>query len=164
MLKRFSILAMLLIFPAAGSLYAAPRDFAIGVTLGSPMGLTMLQNIGETEAVQLAFEANIYNPWVLQADWLLKRPWPQAFDAEYGKAWLYYGPGLRYEYGGREQAFSGPYRTSEDGRFAFRFPIGAQYYIPKLPFDVFGEIAPMLSLWESTAVDLTFALGVRFNL
>ena len=143
---------------------AAPRDFAVGVTLGSPMGLTVLQNIGETEAAQAAFELNIYNTFVLQGDYLFKMKWPMAFEESYGKAWIYYGPGLRFEWGGRDQTPFGPYRVSDDGRFALRFPGGVQYYLPKLPFDVFFEVAPMLSLWESTAVDLTAALGIRFNL
>jgi hypothetical protein len=166
MIKRFASLAFLsLSLLAARPASAADRDFAVGVSFGSPMGLSVLQNIGESEAVQAAFEYNIYNTWVLQADWLMKKiRWPQAFDEAYGKAYIYYGPGARFEYGGREQAFSGPYRTSEDGRFALRFPAGAQYYIPKVPFDTFAEVAPMLCIWESTTVDLTFALGLRFNL
>jgi hypothetical protein len=143
---------------------AAPRDFAVGVILGSPTGLSVLQNIGETEAVQAAFEYNIHNPWVLQADYVFKTRWPQEFDEEYGKAWIYYGPGIRWEWGGRDQTVFGPYRTSDEGRFAVRFPAGLQYYVPKLPFDVFLEIAPMLSLWENTTVDAVAALGVRFNL
>lgn len=154
------VLASLSVHPGV----AAPRDFAVGVTLGSPMGLTVLQNIGETEAVQAAFEANIYNDWLLQADYLFKSKWPLAFEEQYGKAWIYYGPGMRFEWGGREQTVFGPYRTSEDGRFALRFPCGIQYYVPKLPFDLFFEMAPMVSLWESTALDMTSALGVRFNL
>lgn len=145
-------------------LRAAPRDFAVGVTLGSPTGLSVLQNIGETEAVQAAFELNIVNTWVLQGDYLFKTRFPAAIPEQNGKLWIYYGPGLRWEWGAREQFFSGPYRTSDEGRFALRFPAGLQYYVPKLPFDVFAEVAPMLSLWESTAVDMTMAIGVRFNL
>lgn len=148
----------------AGLSVAAPRDFAIGLIAGSPMGLSVLQNIGETEAVQMALEINVYNPFVLQADYLFKTRWPQAFPEEKGKAWIYYGPGVRWEWGGREQAFAGPYRTSDEGRIALRMVGGLQYYVPRLPFDVFVETAPMLSLWESTTVDLTTALGVRFNL
>jgi hypothetical protein len=159
----FSICAAAL---AAGpsTLFAASRDFAVGVTLGSPTGLTVLQNISETEAVQVAFELNIVNTWVLQGDYLFKTRFPAAIPPENGKAWIYYGPGLRWEWGGREQFFSGPYRTSDEGRFALRFPVGLQYYVPKVPFDIFAEVAPMLSLWESTAVDMTMAIGVRFNL
>lgn len=164
-MTRFSFSAAIcLLVAGASSAVAAPRDFAVGLSLGSPMGLSVLQNIGETEAVQAAIEINVYNPFVIQADYLFKTRWPQPFPEEHGKAWIYYGPGVRYEYGGREQSFAGPYRTSEDGRFALRFPGGLQYYVPRLPFDTFAEVAPMLSLWESTTVDLTLALGVRFNL
>ena len=37
-----------------GPASAAPRDFAVGVSIGSPMGLSLLQNVGETEAIQAA--------------------------------------------------------------------------------------------------------------
>jgi hypothetical protein len=143
---------------------AAPRDFAIGLSVGSPMGLSMLQNLSETEAVQAALEINVFNTLVAQADYLFKTRWPVEILPEYGKVYIYYGPGIRWEWGHREISPTGPYRTSEDGRFALRFPGGVQYYIPKLPFDTFVEVAPMLSLWSSTSVDLTAALGIRFNL
>lgn len=160
-----SILSVIVVmFLAARGAQAAPRDFAVGVSLGSPTGLSLLQNIGETEAIQAAFEFNIHNLWVLQSDYLFKTRWPQEFDEEYGKAWIYYGPGFRWEWGGRDQTVFGPYRSSDEGRFAVRFPVGLQYYVPRLPFDVFIELAPLLSLWESTTIDAVAALGVRFNL
>jgi hypothetical protein len=156
--------AVLLVFLATRAAQAESRDFAIGVILGSPTGLSVLQNFEETEAVQAAFEYNIYNQWVLQADYLFKLPWPQEFSDEYGTAWIYYGPGVRWEWGAREQTVFGPYRSTDEGRFAIRFPAGIQYYVPNLPFDAFIEIAPLVSLWENTTVDAVSALGVRFNL
>lgn len=166
-MMRFRISAaftLMLAAFSASTLSAAPRDFAIGITLGSPMGLSVLQNIGETEAVQAAFEANVYNTWVLQGDYIFKTRFPHPIDEANGKLWIYYGPGLRWEWGEREQTVFGPYRTTDEGRFALRFPVGLQYYIPKVPFDTFAELAPMLSLWESTYVDMTISFGVRFNL
>ncbi|HLP42341.1 MAG TPA: hypothetical protein VK465_12595 [Fibrobacteria bacterium] len=164
-LAAFSISAiasMALLAPRPAE--AAPRDFAIGVVLGSPTGLSVLQNLGETEAVQAALEFNLYNTFVAQADYLFKLPWPLYLDPAYGKAWLYYGPGVRWEWGERDQTPFGPYRHSDEGRFAVRFPVGVQYYVPKLPFDLFFELGPMLSLWEATTVDATAAFGARFNL
>jgi hypothetical protein len=161
---RFLIAALSLLLSATVPLCAAERDFAIGVSFGSPMGLSVLHNIGRKEAVQMAFEANVYNPWVLQADYLWKADWPTEFNEDYGDLYIYFGPGMRYEYGSREQTLFGPYRESEGGRFAFRFPGGVQYYVPNLPFDVFGEAAPMLGIYKATTVDLTVALGLRFNL
>lgn len=156
-------MTMVLSLPRGGE--AAPRDFGIGVTLGSPMGLTVLQNMDETSAVQAAFEWNIYNPFVAQADYLFKEGAPFAnLSAEYGKPWLYYGLGGRYEWGERNISVTGPYFHSEKGRLALRFPVGIQYYLPKAPFDAFFEAAPMVSLWRSTTLDLTMALGLRFNL
>jgi hypothetical protein len=147
-----------------GTAEAAPRDFAAGVSIGSPMGLSLLQNIGETEAVQAAIEVGVQNPFTIQSDYLWKIRWPQAFEERYGKAWIYYGGGMRYEYGERDLSFAGPYRHTESARLALRAPVGTQYYLPRLPFDAFAEIAPMLALWPASLPDLTFALGFRFNL
>jgi hypothetical protein len=144
---------------------AAPRDFAIGVSLGSPMGLTMLQNLDSTDAVQAALEWNVYNAFVAQGDYLFKEGAPfRRLEPRFGKAWLYYGLGARYEWGGRDLSFFGPYRHTESGRLGLRFPAGVQYYLPKAPFDVFYELAPMVSLWPSTTLDMMMAIGVRFDL
>lgn len=163
MIRMALPISLALLFPTPGE--AAPRDFGIGVSLGSPMGLTMLQNLDETSAVQAALEWNIYNPFVAQADYLFKEGAPFANLASgYGKPWLYYGLGGRYEWGERDISIFGPYFHSEKSRLALRFPVGIQYYLPKAPFDAFFEVAPMVSLWRSTTLDLTMALGLRFNL
>lgn len=148
-----------------GPVSAAPRDFAVGISIGSPMGLSLLQNVGETEAIQAALEIGVQNPFTIQSDYLWKIRWPQAFEDQYGKAWIYYGGGVRYEYGERELSFAGPFRYTESGRLALRAPVGAQYYLPpKVPFDAFVEVAPMLALYPASLPDLTFAIGFRFNL
>jgi hypothetical protein len=149
---------------ALGSGHGAPRDFAMGISLGSPMGISVLQNLDDNEAIQGALEINIENPFVVHGDYVFKEDAPFPFEEQYGKLWLYYGPGVRFEWGDRDLTVAGPYRHAEGGRFALRFPAGLQYYVPKVPFDVFAELAPMLGLWRSTNVDLTWALGLRFNL
>ena len=65
------LFAMALLAPRPAE--AAPRDFAIGVVLCSPTGLSVLQNFSETDAVQAAFEFNLYNAFVVQADYLFKQ-------------------------------------------------------------------------------------------
>ena len=128
------------------------------------MGLTMMQNLDTASAAQAAMEWNVYNDFVMQADYLVKIGGIFQVPRKYGKPKLYYGPGLRWEWGTRDISVASPYRKSHDGRLALRFPVGVQYYIPKAPFDVFAEVAPMLALWRSTNLDLTFALGLRFDL
>lgn len=149
---------------SAFSAPAAPRDFAMGVSIGSPMGLSVMQNLGQTEAIQGALEYGVYGTFVMHADYLFKENRIFPFEERYGKLWLYYGPGARLELGDRDISPFGPYRHSDNVRAGLRFPAGLQYYIPKAPFDVFVEIAPLLSLWSATNVDLTMALGVRFDL
>jgi hypothetical protein len=136
----------------------------MGVSIGSPMGLSVMQNLGQTEAVQGALEYGVYGTFVMHADYLFKENRIFRFDEQYGKLWLYYGPGARLEFGDRDISPFGPYRHSDDARVAIRFPAGLQYYIPKVPFDVFVELAPMLSLWHATNVDMTMAFGLRFDL
>ena len=146
------------------SLKAAPRDFGVGITLGSPSGLSLWQNLDSTSAIQAALEYNVVNPFVAQADYLFKIDGLFPLEKNAGKLFLYYGPGFRMEFGKRESFFFGPYRVSDKTRGALRFPVGLQYYIPKIPFDVFTEVAPMLSLWPATVIDMTIALGIRYDL
>ncbi len=162
-LKINPLLGILVSLLVSGA-YSAPRDFAVGVTLGSPMGLSLMQNLDETSAVQAAFEVNVENPFTMHADYLLKVNGLFDVAPENGKFQLYYGPGLRMEVGSRKLSPFGPYRTSRSGRVGLRFPVGLQYYLPRIPFDLFAEAAPMLTLWRATHVDMTAALGVRFNL
>lgn len=157
--------ALLVMTAFMGLSSADPRSFGIGVSLGSPMGLTAVQNFDSTNAVQAALEWNIYNTFVMQGDYLFKEGAPfRRVDPAYGKPWLYYGMGARYEWGGRDISPFGPYRKTHDGRLGIRFPVGVQHYLPKAPFDAFIEVAPMLSLWPSTSLDMMMALGLRFEL
>ncbi len=158
-----ALAAIFVAFFISGAL-SAPRDFAIGMTVGSPTGLSLLHNLDETSAVQAAVELNVENPFTMHADYLFKVNGLFAIPPENGKLQLYYGPGMRFEVGTRRISAFGPYRTSRGGRVGIRFPVGLQYYLPVVPFDVFIEAAPMLTLWRSTQVDMTAALGLRFNL
>ena len=161
--RRFAagILAVALAFVPGRT---APRDFAIGVTVGSPMGLSFLQNIDSASAIQGALEWGVYHTFVAHADYLFKIGSLFPIDPQYGKLLLNYGPGARLEIGDRDLSLFGPYRHSENARVALRFPVGLQYYIPRVPFDVFVEVAPMLALWHATNLDLTAAFGLRFDL
>ncbi len=160
--KIFLLGLFLLSIPSA--LQAASHDFGIGVTLGSPSGLSVWQNLDSNSAIQGALEYNVVNPFVAQIDYVFKLDGLFPLRKDAGKLLLYYGPGFRMEFGKRESFFFGPYRVSHKTRGALRFPIGLQYYIPHAPFDVFSEVAPMLSLWTGTVVDMTIALGIRWDM
>jgi hypothetical protein len=46
--------------------------------------------------------------------------------------------------------------------FGVRFPVGLAYIFANYPFDIFGEIVPILDLVDETDFDLEGAIGARF--
>jgi len=49
-----------------------------------------------------------------------------------------------------------------DDIVGIRFPIGLAYMFHRLPFDIFGEVVPILDLAPDTDFDLEGAVGARF--
>ena len=62
---------------------------------------------------------------------------------------LYYGIGGRLKAG-------------EDSRAGIRFVIGASYIFEYAPFDIFGEIAPIMDFAPKTELQINIVIGSRF--
>ncbi|MEJ2720919.1 MAG: hypothetical protein P8181_07230 [bacterium] len=70
---------------------------------------------------------------------------------EKGRLPLFFGVGGRVEF--REHA---------DDLVGVRIPVGLAYEFDNAPFDVFGEIVPLMDLAPDTDFDLEGAVGARF--
>ena len=66
---------------------------------------------------------------------------------------FYYGYGARFIE-----------HETDDTIMGLRMPIGVSYFIPDVPFEVFGELAPRIDIAPSTNFGLDFIIGVRFRI
>lgn len=138
---RFSLLAVLLLVPAAPVLAQGP--FGIGGQIGEPTGLTLKFDAGRS-AVDLAAEWDFDDYLFVQGHLLIaERRFP---GSEVG---YFYGPGV----------FVGA-RQNADAIFGLSFNGGINYYTG--PVELFGQLTPRLRLTPDSDFDLGAAFGIRF--
>ena len=138
-------------FPAAGG----EKDTGIGFMVGEPTGLSAKKWLGEDTAIDagLAWAFSDEPDLHIHAD-MLWHNWQVLDDSfevdDSGRFPLYYGVGARFKAG-------------DDVRLGARFVLGASYIFTYAPFDIFGEIAPILDLAPGTEVRINVAVGCRFR-
>jgi len=138
----------------------AQDDFGIGVILAEPTGLSAKLWLNETEAIDAAaaWSFSDYRSFQFHADYLLHRfDLFRNVDTTVGRPALYFGVGGRLKLGddnGRGD--------DEEDRLGIRVPVGMTYVFAQAPFDVFGEVVPVLDIAPDTEVDLNAAVGGRF--
>ncbi len=155
--------AMLVAAFSNSSLASETNSFGFGVVIGDPIGLSVVQNIEGSHAIQAAIGWD-WGDWVvMQADllWKERRLFPEEVRSNLS---LNYGAGGRVTIGQRPRnVVVGPYRRTQGG-MGIRFPVQLQYYVPHTPVDVFLEWTPLLNLFPDTNVDLGWAVGFRLNI
>ena len=158
MTKLACAVAALSLFLAQGA--RAQDDFGIGVILAEPTGLSAKLWLNETEAVDAAaaWSFSDYRSFQFHADYLMHRfDLFRNVDTTVGRPALYFGVGGRLKLGDDNGRGS-----DEDDRLGIRVPVGMTYVFAKAPFDVFGEVVPVLDIAPDTEVDLNAAVGGRF--
>ena len=157
MKKLTTALCLLL---AAGAA-RAQDDFGIGVILAEPTGLSAKLWLNEREAIDAAaaWSFSDYSSFQFHADYLIHRFDPfRNVDTTVGRPALYFGVGGRLKLGEDK----GRGNDDDKNRLGVRVPVGVTYIFAKAPFDVFGEVVPVLDLAPDTEVDLNAAVGGRF--
>lgn len=156
MKKLTTALCLLL---AAGAA-RAQDDFGIGVILAEPTGLSAKLWLNEREAIDAAaaWSFSDYRSFQFHADYLIHRfDLFRNVDTTVGRPALYFGVGGRLKLGDDDGRGS-----DEDDRLGIRVPVGMTYVFAQAPFDVFGEVVPVLDIAPDTEVDLNAAVGGRF--
>lgn len=125
--------------------------FGIGIIIGEPTGVDLKYFVSASNAIEGAFAWSLSgsNNLHLQAEYLYHRY--DLIKVEKGRLPLFFGIGGRVEF--REHA---------DDLVGIRIPVGLAYEFDNAPFDVFGEIVPLLDLAPDTDFDLEGAIGARF--
>lgn len=156
-MKRLTIALCLLL--AAGAA-RAQDDFGIGVILAEPTGLSAKLWLNENEAIDAAaaWSFSDYSSFQFHADYLMHRfDLFRNVDTTVGRPALYFGAGGRLKLG--EDNGRG---NDADDRLGVRVPVGMTYLFAQAPFDVFGEVVPVLDIAPDTELDFNAAIGGRF--
>lgn len=125
--------------------------FGMGIIIGEPTGLDLKYFVSGSNAIEgaVAWSLSGRNNLHLQAEYLYHRY--DLIKVEKGRLPLFFGVGGRVEF--REHA---------DDLVGIRIPVGLAYEFDNAPFDVFGELVPLLDLAPDTDFDLEGAIGARF--
>jgi hypothetical protein len=134
--------------PAA---HAAGGNFGLGVTVGEPTGISAKLFLSSSNALQFgaAWSFSGDTEFHLQGDYLMH--FPNVITVEKGRLPLYAGLGGRVKF-----------REDADNNVGLRIPVGLAYHFDGAPFDIFGEIVPILELSPDTDFELEGAIGGRF--
>lgn len=153
-------LALLFVLATGAARAQEQNDFGIGAILAEPTGLSAKYWMNPHEAIDFAaaWSFSRYTSFEFHADYLIHRyDLFRDIDTTVGKPALYFGLGGRLKLGD-----NGAPGNEGDDRLGIRVPVGMTYLFAKAPFDVFGELVPVLDLAPDTKLDLNAAVGGRF--
>ncbi len=141
------------------SAFAQDR-LGLGLILGEPTGLSVKYWLDEEHAIDGAVAWSFWDGdgFQLHADYLWH--FYDLLNAEVptGKLPVYFGVGARLKF--REDEGRG--NDDNDTVFGIRVPVGLTYLFEGKPFEVFGEVAPILDLTPDVELNVSIAVGMRF--
>jgi hypothetical protein len=160
MVSKAKVLAVVLML-ASTALFAHERlsagDIGVGVLLGEPTGVSAKYWLNDRQAIDaaVAWSCGEGGSWQVHGDWL----WHN-FDVIHvggasGTPSAYYGLGALLK---TEE------HHNDDSIFGVRFPLGINYLFGDAPFELFGEVVPVLNLTPDAEVDLNVSVGLRYYL
>ena len=152
-MKR-SLLTALLVVASAVSVRAAEHagDQGVGIMVGNPSGFSYKYFLDNNVGIDGAFgvdqgDADAHVT-LLYHDFDVWKRTP-AFQNVNGDMPLYFGVGPRALF-------------AHDTEFGLRFVVGTSFFPANTPWEIFGELAPVLRFTPSTGGDFDFAVGLRY--
>lgn len=131
--------------------HAEEGEFSIGIGAIIPNGLTAKYWTTEQVAIDIFGEWSINSKeYVFHSDVLI-----HDFDSiqwEGERIAMYYGIGARAKF-----------EEDKDTRLGVRIPIGVAYYLTEVTVELFGEVAPRISVYPSTNFGLDLMVGARYR-
>lgn len=124
------------------------RNFGLGVVIGAPTGFTGKLWYNKTNAMQVNLAWAFSSDFQMNVDYLWHRD--GIFKVPEGRMPLYFGPGLRAQFGryGTTLGISGV--------------IGFEYIFQKEPFEIFLELSPAVLIVPATTAVLDGGFGFRY--
>jgi hypothetical protein len=142
-----AILAAIFAFPSGVQAQETPGSFGVGAFLGVPFGGSFKYMITRDHAVDLTLGAEA-GDFDVNMDVLthLRDLLPQPSR---GKLAPYLGLGIKI-------------KDQHSTLFGFRFQGGLSYLVPKVPVEIFGEVAPVLEVTPDVDGRVEGGVGVRY--
>lgn len=153
MLMKMSVMICLLF--ATGSV-ASAEDFAVGVILGDPTGLSGKVKLNERHSIDgaLAFSSGKHSGAQIHADYIWDRA--RSWGTTEGPLNMYYG------LGGRLISYNDD-RNSSKISIGPRGSLGLDFNINNPNIEFFGELALVLEVVPSITADLDAGIGARIR-
>ncbi len=152
MMRKFAFAILSVLVLAMAGPAAADKNVGLGFILGEPTGIDMKFWLAQEQALEFgaAWSLSGNNEFHFQGDYLFHRFGLIKIDT--GDEFpLFFGVGGRIIL-----------VDHADDTVGIRFPVGLDYIFRDYPFDIFGEIVPILDVAPDTDFDLEGAIGARF--
>jgi hypothetical protein len=149
-MKKFLIVTILFII-SINDIYSQPKEFGLGIILGSPSGFSGKYWMTEYTALDFGMGYSFSgknNMTNFHADYLWHNDNVIKVEA---KIPLYYGVGARLKI-----------RQNSASRLGVRGALGITYFPTEIPIDLFFEVVPVFNLVPSTELDIETGLGFRY--
>jgi hypothetical protein len=149
--RLIAIVLLITIAFCATALAKEGGPFGLGIIIGEPTGINGKFFLNRINAIEgsAAWSLEGANDFQLQGDYLFHNY--DLIKVQTGELPVFFGVGGMVSF-----------RENRDNLVGIRFPVGLDYFFAGAPFDVFGEIVPILLVAPSTDFEIEAALGVRF--
>lgn len=146
-----AVVILTAILPGVAQAEHTKGPFGLGIIFGEPTGIDGKFFLTPTNAIEgaVAWSLSGNNNLHIQAEYLYHRY--DLISVSKGQLPLFFGVGGRFIL-----------RENSKDTIGVRIPVGLAYEFEGAPFDVFGEIVPILDLTPDTDFDLEGAIGARF--
>lgn len=158
MKTRYLLAAM---FPVLVTTTAYARnDLGVGIIVGEPTGVSVKKWVDSRHAVDaaVAWSFSDNESFQFQADYLIHNYDLFRQPGVRGQLPFYFGIGGRFKLRNSD----GGGRNNDHDLAGIRIPFGVSYLFPHAPFDVFGEVVPILDVAPGTHFTIDAAVGARF--
>jgi len=151
MKRTLAVAALITLAFSTTAIGQVDKPFGLGIIVGEPTGINAKFYLNRINAIQasMAWSVEGNNDIQIQGEYLFHRyDW---ITVERGELPVYFGVGGVISF-----------REAADDIIGIQFPVGLDYIFDGAPFDVFGQIVPILELAPSTDFQLDAAIGARF--
>lgn len=137
------------------------KGVGLGVIIGEPTGLSFKTWLSPTKAIDAAAAWSFSeNPsFQFHMDYLIHSFFLTGQSQSQGAIPVDFGLGFRVKL--RDDDNSGRL-NADKSMVGVRIPFGVSYLFGSAPFDIFGEIVPVLDLVPDTHFNINGAVGFRF--
>ena len=149
-MKRSLWLLLALVSLSVAASAQDAKDIGVGLVLGDTLGATGKLWLDKFSAIDLNIGADSsHSNFTVSGDYLF-HGWKALPQPSQGRLAAYIGGGPRIE--AREPSTE----------FGLKAILGAAYYFPKNPIEIYGELGPLFRMTPDGGVYLVGSVGIRF--